>query len=79
MIKVKLPKIKLLTDISVEDKHGLRKDRVFNILRAVPLGQRSLGGIEWYVIGDTGEEIGIRDYEAYLLTEEVNDKGETNE
>jgi len=61
-------KIKLRFDLPVDPKHGMAAGRVLAVARKP--NERERGDVAWYVIGDTGEEVGVLFREADVLKAE---------
>jgi len=65
-------KITLSRDLPVDEKHGMRKGRTYDVLDTCQKGtkasqRRGTGG--WWVMGDTGERVLVRYYEATPVTD----------
>ncbi len=63
-------RIKLRFDLPVNSEHGMTKGRILDVSRYVPVNQRGRGGVAFYVVGNTGVEVGVLSREAEILPEE---------
>jgi len=70
-----MTKIRLLERIPVEKKHGMYKGRIVPVETVANLPGPSRHRVFWWVVGDTGERVGILGREA----EEVSEEGEGDE
>lgn len=62
-------KIKLRFNLPVDPKHGLVAGRVCDVARVDD--RRTRGGVQWFVIGDANEEVGVLRDEADVVQQEV--------
>jgi hypothetical protein len=59
-------KVKLLTDIPVEDKHAMIKGKIYNVIKQ----EKGRGRPVW-VMGDAGEKIKIFSYEYEIVLDDT--------
>lgn len=60
-----MTKIRLVTDVIVEDKHDMHEGRELEVLEEV--SQTGAGVVRWWVAGFKGERVGIYAREAEVI------------
>jgi len=59
-------RIRLKFDVPIAKDHGMVEGRELDVVRTQEVASRS-GSPRWFVIGDTGTEVGILPHEAEII------------